>query len=129
MYTFSTNFNFLWTNFGATYGSVSGDWILALIVGVTMLASQEIGLYMTKRIQAKKKNFYTAKNHQSNTQMRIMSGVMTVMMVVFAWRSAGMAFYWIIGNIYQTFQTYISKKQEEKVALKKQRALGRPEGR
>lgn len=129
LYDKVTNFKFIWTDFSASYGTMTGDWILAILVGITMVASQELGIYMSKRIAAKKRNFYTAKAQQSNTQMRIMSGVMTVMMVVFAWRSAGMAFYWIIGNVYQILQTYVSKIQEEKAADKAQKALGRPEGR
>ena len=55
--------------------------------------------------------------------------VMTVMMVYFAWRSAGIAFYWIIGNTYQIAQTTISKLLEAKRLEKKQRESGRPRGR
>ena len=128
-YVIGTNFDFLWTNFGANYGVVTGDWILAILVGITMIASQEISIYMSKRIAAKKRNFYTAKNQQSNTQMRIMMLVMTVMMVVFAIRSAGLAFYWIIGNTYQIAQTFISKLQEAKQADKELQKSGKPAGR
>ena len=128
-YVIGTNFDFLWTNFGANYGVVTGDWILAILVGITMIASQEISIYMSKRIAAKKRNFYTAKNQQSNTQMRIMMLVMTVMMVVFAIRSAGLAFYWIIGNTYQIAQTFISKLQEAKQAEKELQKSGKPAGR
>ena len=129
-YEATTNFKFLWTTFGTEYGQATGDWILAIIVGLTMIASQLLSTYMTKRANAKKKNFYTQnKQKSSNNQMMIMMVVMTAMMVYFAWRSAGIAFYWIIGNTYQIFQTYVSKKQEERKADKAQLASGKPRGR
>ena len=121
---------FLWTTFATNYGQATGDWILAIIVGLTMLASQELSNIMTKRINNQKKNFYTQnKAKQSNMQMRIMMFMMTAMMVWFAWRSAGIAFYWIIGNTYQILQTFISKKQEEKKAEKQRQLSGKPRGR
>ena len=130
MYEANTNFKFLWTTFGTNYGQATGDWILAVVVGLTMVASQLLSTYMSKRANAKRKNFYTQnKQKSSNNQMMIMMFVMTAMMVYFAWRSAGIAFYWIIGNLYQIFQTYISKKQEERKADKAQLASGKPRGR
>ena len=129
-YQANTNFKFLWTTFGTEYGQATGDWILAIIVGLTMIASQLLSTYMSKRANAKRKNFYTQnKQRGTNNQMMIMMVVMTAMMVYFAWRSAGIAFYWIIGNLYQIFQTYISKKQEERRADKAQLASGKPRGR
>ena len=129
-YQANTNFNFLWTTFGTEYGQATGDWILAVLVGLTMIASQLLSTYMSKRANAKRKNFYTQnKQKSSNNQMMIMMVVMTAMMVYFAWRSAGIAFYWIIGNTYQIFQTFISKKQEERKADKAQLESGKPRGR
>ena len=130
LYEAGTNYKFLWTTFATNYGQATGDWILAIIVGLTMLASQELSNIMTKRINNQKKNFYTQnKAKQSNMQMRIMMFMMTAMMVWFAWRSAGIAFYWIIGNTYQILQTFISKKQEEKKAEKQRQLSGKPRGR
>lgn len=123
------NYKFFGTTFAMDYGQASGHWLLAILVGVTMIGSQLISTYMTKRVQRKKANFYTAKNQQNNKSMLIMMGVMTVMMVVFAWNSSGIAFYWIIGNIYQIGQTFISKLQEEKKEDKLQRESGRARGR
>lgn len=122
----SINFNFLWTTFAMDYGQATGSWILALIVGATMVASQELTTFFTKKVQKKRRNFYTAKNQQNGMQMRIMMLVMTVMMVVFAWNSAGIAFYWIVGNCYQIAQTAISKTSEAKREEKK---TGKPRGR
>lgn len=123
------NYNFLWTTFASNYGNTTGDVVLAILVGLTMIGSQLLSTYFQKRAQKRRQNFYTAKAQQSNKSMLIMMAVMTVMMVVFAWNSAGIAFYWIIGNLYQIFQTAISKIQEEKKHHKKQLMSGRPEGR
>ena len=129
-YTEGIKFNFLWTTFGTNYGQTTGDWILALLVGATMILSQELTNILTKRINKQRENFYTQnQKKQSNSSMRIMMIVMTVMMVYFAWRSAGIAFYWIIGNTYQIAQTTISKLLEAKRLEKKQRESGRPRGR
>ena len=130
LYEAGTNYKFLWTTFATNYGQATGDIPLAIIVGLTMLASQELSNIMSKRINKKKENFYTQnKAKQSNMQMRIMMFMMTAMMVWFAWRSAGIAFYWIIGNLYQILQTFISKKQEEKRAEKQRQLSGKPRGR
>ncbi|MCR5564335.1 MAG: YidC/Oxa1 family membrane protein insertase [Gammaproteobacteria bacterium] len=130
LYTQGIKFNFLWTTFGTNYGQTTGDWILALIVGATMILSQELTNILSKKINKQRENFYTQnKKTQSNNSMRIMMIVMTVMMVYFAWRSAGIAFYWIIGNTYQIAQTTISKILEAKRLEKKQRESGRPRGR
>ncbi len=125
----NVNYKFLWTTFAMDYGKASGDWILAIIVGLTMIGSQLISTYMTKRIQRKNTNFYTAKSQSGNKQMLIMMVVMTAMMVAFAWSSAGIAFYWIIGNTYQIAQTMISKIQEEKRTEKDLIKTGRVRGR
>ncbi len=125
----NVNYKFLFTTFAMNYGQASGHWLLAILVGITMIGSQLLSTYMAKRVQRKKANFYTAKNQQSNKSMLIMMIVMTVMMVVFAWNSSGIAFYWIIGNIYQIGQTFISKLQEEKKEEKLQLKSGKSRGR
>ena len=126
------NYKFLWTTFATEYGQTSGHWALALIVGATMIGQQLLSMYMTKRIQKSHQNFYTknqtGKSTQGN-QMLIMMSVMTVMMVVFAWRSSGISFYWIIGNIYTIVQTLISKLQQEKREEKQRLASGKVRGR
>ena len=132
IYGDGVKFKFLWTTFAANYGTYASDWILAALVGITMIGSQLLSTYMTKRIQKQKQNFYT-KNKQQNKSndmtMKIMMVAMTAMMVWFSFNSAGMAFYWIIGNVYQILQTFISKKMEEKKSEKERLASGRPLGR
>ena len=65
----NVNYKFLWTTFAMDYGKASGDWILAIIVGLTMIGSQFASMYMTKRIQRKTTNFYTAKSQSGNKKM------------------------------------------------------------
>jgi len=127
------DYKFLWADLGAYQGTPESDVVLALLVGVTMIATQLLSTYFQKRQQKKKENFYTkqkaASQKQANMTLIIMTVVMTVMMVAFAWNSAGMAFYWIIGNVYQLGQTLISKiiqeKKEEKEDLKNGTVRGR----
>ena len=115
------------------YGKASGSWWLAIIVGVTMIGSQLLNTYLSKRAQKKNENFYTkqkaAGQKQQNTQMLIMMIVMTVMMVSFAWNSAGIAFYWIIGNLYQIGQTAVSRTLQERSEEKKRLESGKVRGR
>jgi len=123
------NYKFLWTTFKMTYGEAQGDWILAIIVGLTMVGSQFLTMYIQKMQQKKKANFYTAKNNQNNKTMLMFMAFTTVMMVVFAWKSAGIAYYWIIGNTYQMGQTAISKlieqHKEDKELIASKRVRGR----
>lgn len=127
--TQNVNFKFLWTTFAADYGTTTSDWILAILVGITMIASQLLTTFFQKIAQRKRQNFYTAKSQQSNKQMLIMMAVMTIMMVWISWRSAGLAFYWIIGNVYQIGQTAISKAVELKKEDKQQLLSGKVRGR
>ena len=130
----NVNFNFIGnTSFAMEYGKASGSWWLAIIVGITMIGSQLLNTYLSKRAQKKNENFYTkqkaAGQKQQNTQMLIMMIVMTVMMVSFAWNSAGIAFYWIIGNLYQIGQTAVSRTLQERNEEKKRLESGKVRGR
>ena len=125
------NYKFLWTTFATEYGQTTGHWALALIVGLTMIGQQLLSMYLTKRIQKSHQNFYTKNQSKSpmGNQMFIMMVVMTVMMVVFALRSSGISFYWIVGNIYTLLQTLISKLQQEKREEKERLSSGKVRGR
>jgi len=127
------DYKFLWADLGAYQGNPEGDIALAILVGVTMVATQLLSTFFQKRQQKKKENFYTKQNaasqKQANMTLIIMTVVMTGMMVAFAWDSAGMAFYWIIGNVYQLGQTLISKIIQEKKADKEDLKNGTVRGR
>lgn len=105
------NTNFLWTNLGNT------AWLqnlpLAIIVGGTMFLSQWLMQKRTKSVQ-KNNRYQDAKAQQSQKTMKYMMYFMVLMMSYIAIGNAGIAFYWIIGNSYQLFQSYISHRQTDK---------------
>ena len=102
------NTNFLWTNLGNT------AWLanlpLAIIVGATMFLSQWL---TTKRTTAQQKNnrYQSAQQQQTQKTMKYMMYFMVLMMSYIAIGNAGIAFYWIIGNIYQLLQSYVSHRK------------------
>lgn len=113
------NYSFLWTDLGNT------NWLenlpLAIVVAGTMFLSQWI---MQKRTRANQKNnrYQDAKAQQSQKMMKFMMYFMILMMAYISIGNAGIAFYWILGNLYQLLQSYVSHKQADKkqAALKKQ---------
>ena len=105
------NTNFLWTDLGNTVWYINLP--LALIVVGLMILSQWL---TTKRTQSMQKHntYQNAKAQQSQKTMKIVMYVMVLMMGWIALRSAGIAFYWIIGTAYQLFQSYISHRNVDK---------------
>lgn len=96
-----------------------GVYILAFLVGATQIFSQ----ILIQRRQKKMKEAQTANlpdyrkpqqtPQQQSTEktMKYMIYFMTIMMVVFVVQSpAALGLYWLIGNLYSTFQSYISHK-------------------
>ena len=96
---------------------------LAALVGVTQI----ISLIITQRRQTKLKQEQQANvpayrlqqqqstQKQTETTMKIMMYVMTGMMVMFVLNSpAGLGLYWFVGNIYSTFQSFVSHKNSKK---------------
>ncbi len=110
--TANMNTAFLWTDLGNT------AWLanlpLAIIVGGTMWLSQWL---MTKRQKAQQKQhsrYVDPKTQQSQKMMKFMMYFMILMMAYISIGNAGIAFYWIIGNCYQLFQSHISHLQADK---------------
>lgn len=103
------NTKFLWTHLGNT------DWLpnlpLAIIVCVTMFLSQWIMQKRQKHNQ--KKRYQDPKTQKSQKSMQYVMYFMVIMMGSIALGNAGIAFYWIIGNSYQLFQSYISHRQSD----------------
>jgi YidC/Oxa1 family membrane protein insertase len=101
------NVNFLWTNLGNT--SMLANLPLALVVGATMFLSQWL---TQKRSTASQKNnrYVSAQAQQTQKTMKYMMYFMVIMMSYIAIGNAGIAFYWIIGNCYQLFQSEISHR-------------------
>jgi len=105
--TIPMNIDFLWTNLGST------DWLpnlpLAIIVGVTMWLSQYLAQLRTKKNQ-KNTRYQNAQAQQTQKTMQFMMYFMTAMMAWIALGNAGIAFYWIIGNLYQLLQSYLGQR-------------------
>lgn len=62
----------------------------------------------------------TQQQEQQQKQMKMMSYMMTAMFVFMSLQSTSLALYWLIGAIYQLFQSYVGRKINEKNYLKAQ---------
>jgi len=104
------NTTFLWTHLGNT------EWLanlpLALIVAGTMFLSQRLMQVRQKKNQ--RKRYQDPKAQKTQNQMQLFMYGMVIMMGSIALQNAGIAFYWIIGNTYQLFQSYVSHHQSDK---------------
>lgn len=93
------------------------DKIFALVVailfgGITFL-QQKLG-QKTPKYQ---KKHPTVKNSQESQQQKTMNTMMLVMNVMFVFMSlssTALAIYWLIGGIYQIFQSYVGRKLNER---------------
>jgi len=102
------NIDFLWTNLGNT------GWLanlpLAIIVGGTMWLSQWLSQRRTKKTQ-KNNHYQNAQAQQTQKTMQFMMYFMIAMMAYIALGNAGIAFYWIIGNVYQLLQSHLGQRK------------------
>lgn len=109
------NFNFLFFDFSAEpvspfYSPENWTFLLmAGIVGLTMFFYQRYAMRKPEQLQNKK--YKTAQQQQSENTMKYMMYFMTFMLVFIAFTSLGIAFYWVIGNLFQFVQTYITRKK------------------
>ncbi|MFH0993435.1 MAG: YidC/Oxa1 family membrane protein insertase [bacterium] len=114
--TVAMNVDFLWTNLGNT------AWLanlpLAIVVGATMWLSQWLSQKRTKKNQ-RNPRYQNAQAQQTQKTMQFMMYFMIAMMAYIALGNAGIAFYWIVGNLYQLLQSYIGQRnmglREEKL--------------
>lgn len=87
--------------------------VLALVYGGVSFLSQKLAArkpsYM-KNIPSPQ----TTKAKDQASQMKMMTNIMSIMFVFFALTSASLAFYWLIGAVYQILQSYIGRKLNEK---------------
>ena len=106
--------------------SGAGDWgwvhiMLVALVGISMIILTMLGQMKPK--DQKKTMDHQPKNEKAAQQqktMKMMTYMMTIMMVFFAFQSNNaMSFYWIIGNIYSIGQNllmkYLNKRKKEKI--------------
>ncbi|MDE7161939.1 MAG: YidC/Oxa1 family membrane protein insertase [Anaeroplasmataceae bacterium] len=111
-------FNFFELNTSFTAATTIQDKIFAIVIallfgGLTIL-SQKLAQKKPKYLKDYNNN-RGANNQQAQQQkqMKIMSYVMTVMFVFMALSSTSLALYWLIGAIYQIFQSFIGRKLNE----------------
>ena len=86
--------------------------ISLLFAGVTYLSQQ-----LAKRKPKWQKNrvtIQTAEQEQQAKMMNIMNIVMIAMFIFFSLSSTALAVYWLIGGIYQLFQSFVGRKMNEK---------------
>lgn len=116
------NYGFLWFDFkDQPTGQIFEIWkigenwtfyLAAIIVALTMFFYQKYSMSKPEHLQNKK--YQTAAQEQSQKTMKYMMYFMTIMLGTIAFTNLGIAFYWIIGNLFQFFQTYINRKQTYK---------------
>lgn len=88
------------------------DILLAILVGALMFGYQKYA--QSKPEYMKNKKFDTVKQNSTANQMKYMSYFMVIMLVSIAVTNNGIALYWIVGNAFQFFQTYINRKSNYK---------------
>ncbi|AIO18281.1 Membrane protein insertase MisCA precursor [Candidatus Izimaplasma bacterium HR1] len=101
-------------------GSIFPEVLLAIFVGVLMFGYQKYAQSKPEYLQNKK--YQSDKAASTANQMKYMSYFMVFMLVSIAVTNNGIALYWIVGNAYQFFQTYINRKQGYKKYLEEQKS-------
>jgi len=96
--------------------------ILAAIVGITQIFSQILMQRRQKKakegtqstVPAYRQPQATDTQKQTESMMKFMMYGMSIMMVVFVYRStAALGLYWLVGNLYTTLQGYIGHKRSQ----------------
>lgn len=108
------NYSFLWVE---NLGKADPLYILPALVGIIMFFYQQYAMKKPDYMQNKK--YDSAKAAQSQKTTKMMSYFMVIMLVSIAIGNAGIALYWVVGNLYQFLQTWVNRKQN----LKKMQAL------
>jgi YidC/Oxa1 family membrane protein insertase len=96
---------------GVTF-SFADHWIniiMAAIVGTTMYFYQRYAMKKPEYLQNKK--YQSKQAEQSQKTMKYMTYFMVIMLTSIAFTNLGIAFYWIIGNLFQFLQTYVNRKK------------------
>lgn len=105
------NTSFLWTDLGNK--AMLANLPLAVIVAGTMWLSQWLSSKRAKAAQKVPNRYQNQQAAQTQKTMQFMMYFMVIMMGYIALGNAGIAFYWIIGNAYQLFQSEVSHRQSQ----------------
>lgn len=95
--------------------------VIALAFGGLQLLQQKLSSRPPK-YQKKHPN----QNAQANKSMKIMMYVMTVMFVFMSLNSTSLAIYWLIGQVYQLFQSQVGRWLNERKYYKMQAEANKP---
>lgn len=88
--------------------------VVALAFGGLTILSQKLAQRKPKYMKQYNNNRTTnSQQDQQQKQMKIMSYVMNIMFVFMALSSTSLALYWLIGAIYQLFQSFVGRKLNE----------------
>ena len=99
---------------GATQDKILCVVIALLYAGITFL-SQKLA---QRKPSYMKKTSYNTKTSDQQKQMNIMNIVMIVMFFFIALSSTALGIYWLIGAIYQIFQSFVGRKMNERTYYK-----------
>jgi YidC/Oxa1 family membrane protein insertase len=98
----------------------ASSYILAALVGITMLLLQWISQRKPAHLKKTTEHKKDDQAAQTARTMKIVSYIMVIMMVFFAFRSNALALYWVIGNLFSLGQTLIHRQLAKKRYEKKQ---------
>ncbi len=88
--------------------------VLALSFAGMTLLSQKLAQKKPKYVKDYNRNKpSTAQQEQQQKQMKMMNIIMTIMFIFMSLSSTSLALYWLIGSIYQLFQSFIGRKINE----------------
>ena len=119
-------FNFFELNTSFFEATAIQDKIFAVVLavgfgGLTLL-SQKLAAKKPKYLKEYNNSKSTnAQQEQQQKQMKMMNIIMTVMFVFMSLSSTSLALYWLIGAIYQLFQSFIGRKINERNYYKAQK--------
>ena len=94
--------------------------VVALLFGGITILQQKLG----QRPPKYQKQHPNVKNQQQTDQQKTMNTMMIVMNVMFVFMSlssTALAIYWLIGGIYQIFQSFVGRKINERNYEKQQK--------
>ncbi len=111
------NYQFLWFDFEANPDGFSliQNWqffLMAGLVGITMFLYQRYAMRRPEYLQNKK--YQSAQQEQTQKTMKYVMYFMVIMLTSIAFTNLGIAFYWIVGNLFQFLQTSVNRKQQYK---------------
>lgn len=92
------------------------DKIFAVVVAVAFGALQILQQKLSSRppkYQKQHPNSKTGQQADQQKQMKMMMNIMTIMFVFMALSSTSLALYWLIGAVYQIFQSQVGRKINE----------------